>query len=417
MNNHAEEITQIDLKDAEQDTRLNNHDTTIGQIKTKDQEQDGRLTGHDTDIKNINEKDKQQDNRLDGLDQDIERIEKKDKEQDDRLTRHDQQFTEHTKGENKDSLNLYKVAVDSVGHIQTVEKVIKKDIIDLGIPAQDTTYTVATQTANGLMSSTDKTKLDKIADNANNYTHPTYTARAAGFNKVTVDGTGHVSGVTAVAKQDITTLGIPDTSVATTSANGLMSAADKTKLNGIAANANNYTHPAYTARTAGFNKMTVDATGHVSAVTGVTKADITALGIPGQDTTYGVATTSANGLMSSADKVRLNNAVVPTDVYKATSLANLPTNKYSIYREYTSNLILDAISFSGTPAEGFECIISIKNSSARMIVHSLPNGTDWVCTANSLEIAAGTIEEISIRYIGGKYLVRVSNPSTLLPLN
>ena len=33
------------------------------------------------------------------------------------------------------------------------------------------------------------------------------------------------------------------TSVATTSANGLMSSADKTKLNGIATNANNYSHP------------------------------------------------------------------------------------------------------------------------------------------------------------------------------
>ena len=39
----------------------------------------------------------------------------------------------------------------------------------------------------------------------------------------------------------------------------------------------------------------------------LTKSDITALGIPGQDTTYGVATTSANGLMSSTDKTKLND--------------------------------------------------------------------------------------------------------------
>jgi hypothetical protein len=41
------------------------------------------------------------------------------------------------------------------------------------------------------------------------YTHPTYTAKSNGFYKVTVDGTGHVSGTTAVSKSDITGLGIP----------------------------------------------------------------------------------------------------------------------------------------------------------------------------------------------------------------
>ena len=35
-----------------------------------------------------------------------------------------------------------------------------------------------------------------------------------------------------------------ETAAATTSTNGLMSAADKSKLNGVEANANNYTHPA-----------------------------------------------------------------------------------------------------------------------------------------------------------------------------
>ena len=41
------------------------------------------------------------------------------------------------------------------------------------------------------------------------YTHPTYTSKAAGLYKVTVDGTGHVSAATAVTKSDITNLGIP----------------------------------------------------------------------------------------------------------------------------------------------------------------------------------------------------------------
>ena len=93
---------------------------------------------------------------------------------------------------------------------------------------------------------------------------------------------------------------------ATQSAHGLMTAADKTKLDGIAAGANKYVHPSYTAKSAGLYKVTVDASGHVSAATAVAKADITGLGIPAQDTTYSAATQSANGLMSAADKKKLD---------------------------------------------------------------------------------------------------------------
>ena len=178
---------------------------------------------------------------------------------------------------------------------------------------------VATQSTNGLMSAADKTKLDGIAENANNYTHPSYTARASGLYKVTVDGTGHVSAATAVAKSDITALGIPESdttySAATTSAEGLMSAADKTKLDGVTAGANKYTHPRYTARASGLYKVTVDSTGHVSAATAVTKSDITALGIPESDTTYSAATTSAEGLMSAADKTKLDGVTAGANKY------------------------------------------------------------------------------------------------------
>ena len=99
--------------------------------------------------------------------------------------------------------------------------------------------------------------------------------------------------------------------VATQSANGLLSSSDKKKLDGVATGANNYTHPRYTARGNGLYKVTVDAMGHVSGVAGVTKADITNLGIPGQDTTYGLATQGANGLMSAGDKKKLDGLSKP----------------------------------------------------------------------------------------------------------
>lgn len=89
--------------------------------------------------------------------------------------------------------------------------------------------------------------------------------------------------------------------------------AEKTKLAGIADGANKYVHPSYTAKTSGLYKVTVDATGHVSAVAAVTKGDITALGIPGQDATYPEATTAKAGLMSAADKSKLDGMTIATD--------------------------------------------------------------------------------------------------------
>lgn len=148
-----------------------------------------------------------------------------------------------------------------------------------------------------------------------------------------------------------------------------------------------YTHPAYTARTSGLYKITVDATGHVFGVEAVSKADITALGIPGQDTnttysnmtaatasaagkaglvpapaagkqtsflrgdgtwavptntTYGLATASANGLMPAADKAKmdkLKDESVIRNVTIATSafVANTDDNaaQYPYCADYT----------------------------------------------------------------------------------
>lgn len=85
------------------------------------------------------------------------------------------------------------------------------------------------------------------------------------------------------------------------------------KLNGIEAEANKYVHPTHDAHASGFYKVTVDAEGHVTAVAAVSKTDITALGIPGQDTQYEAATAEADGLMSKEDKAKLDGMVVASD--------------------------------------------------------------------------------------------------------
>lgn len=71
-------------------------------------------------------------------------------------------------------------------------------------------HSAATTAVAGFMSATDKTKLDGIAESANNYTHPsTHSA------DIITDGT----------------------------TNKAYTATEKTKLSGIATSANNYTHP------------------------------------------------------------------------------------------------------------------------------------------------------------------------------
>ena len=88
--------------------------------------------------------------------------------------------------------------------------------------------------------STLKTKLDGIAENANNYTHPT----SSGNKHIPSGGSSgqilrwSADGTAVWGNDNNTTY-----SVATSSANGLMSSSDKSKLDNIENNANNYTHP------------------------------------------------------------------------------------------------------------------------------------------------------------------------------
>ena len=67
-----------------------------------------------------------------------------------------------------------------------------------------------------------------------------------------------------------------------------------------------YSHPTYISHDTGLYKIRVDDTGHVNNVTLVTKSDITALGIPEQDTTYELASSDSDGLMSATDKKKID---------------------------------------------------------------------------------------------------------------
>ena len=110
----------------------------------------------------------------------------------------------------------------------------------------DTTYSDATTSASGLMSSTDKTKLNGIATGAevnqnafSNVKVGTTTIEADGKTDTLELAAGSNVTLTPDASGDKVTIAATDTtySDATTSASGLMSSSDKTKLNGIASGA------------------------------------------------------------------------------------------------------------------------------------------------------------------------------------
>lgn len=65
---------------------------------------------------------------------------------------------------------LYKITVDSLGHVVAVSVVQKSDITNLGIPDSNTTYDLASDYSNGLMSAEQYTKLKGIASGANKTT-------------------------------------------------------------------------------------------------------------------------------------------------------------------------------------------------------------------------------------------------------
>ena len=149
----------------------------------------------------------------------------------------------------------------------------------------------------GLMSASDKIKLDGIA---------------TGANKTTVDTSLSDSSTNPVQNKVIKSAldGKAGTAVATQSANGLLSSADKKKLDGIAT---------------GATKITVD-TALSSTSTNPVQNKIINSELSGKAGTS-VATTSANGLMSAADKTKLNGiATGATKITVDTALSTTSTN-------------------------------------------------------------------------------------------
>lgn len=170
------------------------------------------------------------------------------------------------------------------------------------------------------------------------------TIPSVGNGTVTIKQNGTSKGSFTLNQSGNATIELTDTdtnttySAATQSAAGLMSAADKKKLDGIATGANNYTYtlPAATSSALGGVKIGSNIT-NSSGTISLTKSNVTsALGYtpPTTNTTYSNATTSAAGLMSADDKKKLNKVVYSGSkvctVSATAGTINLPFSDFGI---------------------------------------------------------------------------------------
>ena len=207
--------------------------------------------------------------------------------------------------------------------------------------------------------------------------------------------------------------------------------AEKTKLNGIATGANKYTHPAYTAKSSGLYKITVDATGHVSATTAVAKADITGLGIPGSDTnttysagtglnlsstTFSVKYGTAEGTACQGNDSRLSNARTPTShAVNANTYGLGTTGVYGHVK--TINGLTQSSHSDGLALSAYQGKVlndNITNASRIRLRFGTSNSTtSYSTTPISISLAKGSVLYIScVNYAGtamtGAVLVEIN---------
>ncbi len=121
---------------------------------------------------------------------------------------------------------LYKITTNAEGHVTAAAKATKTDITGLGIPAQDTTYTAATNSKDGLMSAEDKTLLDYYENSRGAYLE--IQNQKVTYSDVNVEiGRIYTGYLDDLEGKDV------EINAATQEEAGVMSATDKRKLDGL----------------------------------------------------------------------------------------------------------------------------------------------------------------------------------------
>ena len=157
-----------------------------------------------------------------------------------------------------------------------------------------------------------------------------------------------------------------------------------------------YTHPTGGApsKTSGFYKFSTDSTSHVASVTAVTKADITALGIPGADTntTY----TFANGTAGSFTVTPSGGSAKTVSIGKpATAGAADTAAKWATARTITvSGGVTGSVSLDGSANVTLATTLAnlASNKVTAMTGYTKPSDTGAIAAGDSLNAAIGKLE-------------------------
>ena len=213
---------------------------------------------------------------------------------------------------------------------------------NIGAATSDHTHPAATQSANGLMTAADKKKLDGIATGANAYKHPT----TSGNKHIPSGGSSgqilrwSADGTATWGEDNNTTYG-----VVSTTANGLAPKRDGSTTKFLRGDGTwavpPDTNTVYTHPTSSGNKHI--PSGGSSGQILRWSADGTAVWGEDNNTTYSAATQSAQGLMSAADKKKLDGIATGANAY------TLPTASSTLGGVKTTSTVTSTSGLTACP--------------------------------------------------------------------
>lgn len=226
-------------------------------------------------------------------------------------------------------------------------------------------------------------------------------------------------------KKKLASLSDPD--VATTENNGLMSSADKAKLDGIEAGANNYTHPVYEAKQAGLYRISVDNTGHVATADKMTSEELAVEGVSPADHTHDLSKlvdtleTSADAV-EDADTVMVGAIVTSDDGSATTKYTRRPLAAlWNWIKSMTDTLYAAAghtHNYAGSPEPGGDAIraLAVKDYAGSQTIE-IGYASAGLTTSNLTHIAGYTDNGTKIKDVSKDVLKSWIGLEGYLPLS
>lgn len=216
---------------------------------------------------------------------------------------------------------------------------------------------------------------------------------------------------------------LSDPKPATTENNGLMSSADKAKLDGIEAEANNYTHPVYEPKQAGLYRISVDNTGHVATADKMTSEELAAEGVSPTNHTHDLGKlvdtleTSADAV-EDADTVMVGATVTSDDGSATTKYTRRPLAALWNWIKAKADTLYAAVghthNYAGSPEPGGDAIraLAVKDYAGSQTIE-IGYASAGLTTSNLTHIAGYTDNGTKIKDVSKDVLkswLGVTNP-------